>query len=240
MPSSKDSEDCPINYQPNSCYSLETFIEFNEWLNAHEFVIDGNPISHFERNPDGTLLPVTQAPIEKEAAAAEILIQLGIWNINFKQHGTCTSSQGGFKFGAGTIRAPDVAFTPRDAYCALDDRQRRTFQGAAFCPTFVVEVDDISSSSTLNMLTNKFKDTYFPAGVKLGWLIDPINKTIYTFTEVSDGVVRRRPHQWYGDDGKPGVLKGGSVLPEFVLKLEKIDQALSQVRSYFFYQFNSI
>jgi hypothetical protein len=72
-------------------------------------------------------------------------------------------------------------------------------------------------------------DTYFPAGVRLGWLIDPINKMIYTFMRESDGVVRRRPHQWYTNDGSPGVLKGGEVLPGFTLRLEKLDQLLSQV-----------
>jgi hypothetical protein len=50
-----------------------------------------------------------------------------------------------------------------------------------FSLTFAVEVDDLSMTSKLNTLTSKFIDTCFPAGVRLGWLIDPINKMIYTF-----------------------------------------------------------
>jgi len=225
------SEDCPIDYKPDRFYTLKEFAAFNDWLKTHEFIIDDIPISHFERESDGRLLPMPQVPIEKEGPVGEIFGQLRDWNNYTEQHGVPTSSQGGFNFGAGTVRAPDVAFTPRDVYCALDVQQRRTFQGAPFSPTFVVEVDNLSMASNLNTLTIKFKDTYFPAGVRLGWLIDPINKTIYTFMRESDGVVRRRPHQWYGDDGNPGVLKGGEVLPGFTLRLEKIDQLLSQVWS---------
>jgi Uma2 family endonuclease len=108
----------------------------------------------------------------------------------------------------------------------LDEQQLGTFQGAPF---FAVEADDLSMSPKLNTLTSKFMDTYFPAGVQLGWLIDPINKIIYTFMRESDGVVRRRPHQWYDSDENPGVLNGGDVLPGFTLRLETIDQLLSQV-----------
>ena len=227
MPS---SEDRPImDYQPDRSYSLEEFVKFNDWLETHEFVIEGIPISHFERESDGKLVPISPVPIEKEATVAEIAGQLRDWNNETEQHGIPTTSQGGFKFSNGAVKAPDVAFTPSDVYCGLDAQQMTTFQGASFSPTFAVEVDDLSTTSKLNTLTSKFKDTYFPNGVRLGWLIDPINKTIYTFSRESDGVVRRRQHQWYGIDGKPGVLKGGEVLPGFSLMLEKIDQLLSQV-----------
>ena len=96
-----------------------------------------------------------------------------------------------------------------------------------------MEVEDFLTTSKLNALTSRFKDTYFPSGVQLGWLIDPINKTIYTFMRESDGVVRRRSHQWYGDDGNARILKGGKVLPGIVLELKKIDYLLSQVWSCF-------
>jgi len=82
----------------------------------------------------------------------------------------------------------------------------------------------------LNTLTSKFKETYVPAGVQLGWLVDPINKTIFTFKKESDGVVRRRPHQWYDSNNNAGVLSGGEVLPGFTLSLEEIDATRSQAK----------
>ena len=159
------------------------------------------------------------------------LLQLRAWNRNTGQYGVPTTSSGGFNSGDGEIKAPDVAFTPGDVYSALDEQQLSTFQGAPFSPTFAVEVDDLSTTSKLNTLTSKFKDTYFPSGVQLGWLIDPVNKTIYTFMRGSDGVVRRRSHRWYDDDGNARILMGGEVLPGFTLKLKKIDYLLSQVWS---------
>jgi Uma2 family endonuclease len=158
-------EDCPIDYKPDRVYTLEAFAAFNDWLKTHEFSIADTPISHFERESDGRLVPMPQFPIEKEGAVGEIFGQLRDWNNDIRQHGVPTSSQGGFNFGAGTVRAPDVAFTPRDVYCALDGQQRSTFQGAPFSPIFAVEVDDLSTASNLNTLTSKFIDTSFPAGV---------------------------------------------------------------------------
>jgi len=33
----------------------------------------------------------------------------------------------------------------------------------------------------LNEQTDKFKTTYPPVGVELGWLVDPVNQEIYVF-----------------------------------------------------------
>lgn len=180
---------------------------FNDWLETNDFIVDGVTISHFERKSDGRLVPIPHVVIGKEGPVAEILHQLQSWNKITKQHGVCTSSWAALK-----VKAPDVAFTPKDIYCGLDAQQLDTFQGAPFYPIFVVEVDDLSTASKLNTLTSKFLETYFPAGVELGWLVDPINKTIFTFKKESDDVVGRRPHQWYDSNNNPGVLSGGEVL----------------------------
>jgi Uma2 family endonuclease len=76
----------------------------------------------------------------------------------------------------------------------------------------------------LNELTAKFKETYFPAGVQLGWLIDPINKKIFVFKRDRNGLVRRYSHSWSD-------VSGGDVLPGFLLKISNIDEAVSQVCS---------
>ena len=83
----------------------------------------------------------------------------------------------------------------------------------------VVEVEDVSAAPKLQLLKNKNKTEYSPAGVKLGWLVDPIHKDIYVFRKDRDGVVRRRHHDW--DD----VRGDNEVLPGFVLDVWKIDQS---------------
>jgi Uma2 family endonuclease len=214
-------------YDPDRTYSLAEFEEVNSSLRTHDVKIDETPISHFDLDSKKHLIPVPQTPIEKEAAVGEIFRQLANWNIRTRQNGVPTSSQGGFNFRR-EIRAPDVAFTTKAVYRALDEEQRRSFQGDLFSPTFAVEVEDLVATGKLSELTAKFKDIYFPAGLQLGWLVDPINKVIYVFKRDKDGTVRRRKHAWY-NAGTPAILDGQDVLPGFELKLWMIDEVLSQV-----------
>ena len=225
-----------ICYEPGRTYSVAEFEKVNSSTRAHDVKIDDTPISHFDLDSKKHLIPMPQTPIEKEMAVAEITRQLGNWNIRTRQNGACTSSQGGFNFN-GAIRAPDVAFTPKDVYRALDEQQRRSFQGNLFSPTFAVEVEDLVATGKLLELTQKFKDTYFPAGLELGWLVDPINKDLYVFKRDKDGIVRRCSHAWYDTDGIAMVLDGQDTLPGFKLKLWQIDVALSQVS---FMSFNCV
>jgi Uma2 family endonuclease len=171
---------------------------------------------------------VPQTPILKEVAAGEIFRQLANWNIQSRQNGAPTISQGGFDFGEG-IRAPDVAFTLSDVYQGLDEDQLLTFHRDRFSPTFVVEVENVSVTRKLSELTDKFKMTYIPAGVELGWLVDPVNKDIYVFRRDRDNVMRRGKHDWYDEGGNPTVVDGRDVLPGFKLQLCEIDEAISQV-----------
>ena len=214
-------------------YTLEEFEAINSWQKTKPVGLDDSSksrfesldhISHFEY-VSGYLIPMPETPIEKEAVVLEIGRQLGNWNVETGQNGVPTSSQGGFNFtttGGRSIRAPDVAFTPKQTYRSLSVVQRRTFKGEPFCPTFVVEVEDTSKKAKLTALTAKFKETYFPAGVQLGWLIDPIGKKIFVFKRDRNGLVRRYSHGWSD-------VSGGDVLPGFLLKVSDIDEAVSQV-----------
>lgn len=215
-------------------YTFKEFETINERLKTNpvglndlskkRFGFEGH-INHFEYDA-GFLIPMPETPIEKEATAGEIFAQLRNWNVQTGQNGVPTTSQGGFNFtvvlSGKTIRAPDVAFTPKETYRGLSAKQRRTFRGKPFHPSFVVEVEDLSPRTKLGDLTSKFKETYFPAGVMLGWLIDPINKTIYTFKKDRNGTVRRRNHGWRD-------ISGGNILPDFTLEIWEIEQAISQV-----------
>jgi hypothetical protein len=99
-------------------------------------------------------------------------------------------------FVGWTIRAPDIALTPRDVYYALDGQQRSTVQSVPFSLAFAVEVDNLSTTSKLNTLTSKFMATYFPARVRLLRMAHWSDQRINTFIrEFDDGVVQCRPHQ---------------------------------------------
>ncbi|PKC03504.1 hypothetical protein RhiirA5_451186 [Rhizophagus irregularis] len=111
-----------------------------------------------------------QVPIARAAVVAEIVRQLGNWNIETHQNGRITSSQGGFDFnvgGARTLRAPDVTFTPRQTTRSLNALQNWTFQGQPFTPIFVVEVDFIQSESEFQAFDDRFRNEFFAPGTSV-------------------------------------------------------------------------
>ncbi|CAG8769673.1 16454_t:CDS:2 [Cetraspora pellucida] len=210
-------------------YTFEEFELVNEQLKTRTLEIDGNPVDLFEFNK-GKLIPMPQNPVNKEAVAGEIFGQLRTWNVCTHQNGIITTSQGGFDFdisGQRTIRAPDVAFIPKNIYRSLDHQQQWSFKGQSFTPTFIVKVAVVREGyQEFNDLDQKFREIYFAtsSSVDLGWLVDPKNKQIYIYRRRVSGVVYRTSHGWNN-------VNGGSVLPGFTLEVQKIDDTISQESS---------
>ena len=215
-------------YKPNLTYSIETFESINNWLKTNSLQIDSTPVNGFERDSKGRLIPMPPAPLGKEIAVSEICRQLSTWNRFSAQPGAVSSSQGGFLIGPGMIKAPDVAFTPSAMCSTLTQNQQFSFRGAPFCPIFVVEVDDLTIERKLVDLTVKIKDSYFPSGVQLAWLVDPVNKIFYDFKRTKAGVIRRCLHLWYKNN-QSAVIRSGNVLPGFELELSEIDNVYTVV-----------
>lgn len=220
--------DPTFDYTPDRVYTISEFERFNNWLKSQDFLVDGTPVNHFERDAKGRLIPMPQTTLDKEPVVTEIARQVSIWNIHTQQNGVVTTSQGGFRFGEA-IRAPDVAFMPKEIYRGLTQQQLSTFQGPPICPTFAVEVENFQTGNNEAILTAKFKDSYFPAGLKLGWMVDPINRKILSFRRDVDGVVQQYEHSWFDNNGEATVVNGQEVLPGFELELWKIDEVTSQL-----------
>ncbi|RUP44468.1 hypothetical protein BC936DRAFT_149417 [Jimgerdemannia flammicorona] len=92
--------------------------------------------------------------------------------------------------GGGTIRAPDVT----KHVSSLGWLPTWNFPGRSFHSRFLVEVEDaITQSSKFHELNERFKNTYFAAGtsVRLGWLVDSVNKAISCIQEGSKQHFRR-------------------------------------------------
>ncbi|CAG8506885.1 16188_t:CDS:2 [Acaulospora colombiana] len=211
-------------------YSFEEFELINEQLKTRTLEVNGQPVNLFDLDKNGKLVPMPQATHCMEVTVSTIVGELYNWNVQTRQNGLITTSQGGFNFSVGgqiTIRAPDVSFTPKAVSRRLTELQRWTFQGQPFTPTFIVEVGDTqSSTSAFGELDNKFKREYFADGtsVQLGWLIDPKNRRIWVYKRNQYGNVFRRARAW--ED-----VEGGDILPGFTLKVWKIDEAISQESS---------
>ncbi|CAG8701076.1 5279_t:CDS:1, partial [Ambispora gerdemannii] len=175
------------------------------------------------------LLPMPQATIGMEVVVQEIGGQLRNWNVLTRQNGAITSSQGGFDFNVEgrTIRAPDIAFTPRNIYRNLTAQQLWTFQGQPFTPVFVVEVGDTTKNSDFERLNEKFKNIYFApeTSVQLGWLVDPRNQQLWSYKRTVTGVLRPYNHGWRNMDT---IVNNREILPGFTLDVKSIIESISQ------------
>ncbi len=70
-----------------------------------------------------------------------------------------------FEFAPGVVRAPDVAYVPRDRISSLDPKHT-----LKVIPALVVEV--LSADNSAREMTRKIKQ-YRDAGVELIWVVDP-------------------------------------------------------------------
>jgi Uma2 family endonuclease len=84
----------------------------------------------------------------------------------------------------------------------LSPEQRRRF--APLCPDFVLELK--SPSDEIATLQAKLEE-YLANGAQLGWLIDPEQQRVYTYS----------PDQPVQDFHRPDTLSGDPVLPDFVM-----------------------
>jgi Uma2 family endonuclease len=121
--------------------------------------------------------------------------------------GICFDSSAGFRLPNGAQVSPDASWVRRERYEALTQAERETF--APLCPDFVVELR--SKSDRLQSLQAKMRE-YVAQGARLGWLIDPMTKTVYVY----------RPQQEVETLHDPQTIAGDPVLPGFVLQLAEI------------------
>ncbi|GBC09868.1 hypothetical protein RclHR1_09180002 [Rhizophagus clarus] len=217
-------------------YTFEEFEYANDQLRTRTIQLNGKPINLFEYE-NGELIPMTQVPNARETVVAEIVRQLGNWNINTHQNGRVTSSQGGFNFnveGVRTIRAPDIAFTPKQTTRHLTKLQNWTFQGQPFTPIFVILVDFIKSDSEFQEFDNRFRNEYFAPGtsVELGFLIsigvddnDQPIRNIHSWRWYENNTVCHYLHKW---GNMKTIVNGREILPGFILNVDMIEQAISQ------------
>jgi Uma2 family endonuclease len=116
-------------------------------------------------------------------------------------------SSTGFTLPNGATRSPDLAWVKRKRWEALTPQQRQQFP--PLCPDFVLELR--SPSDALATVQAKMYE-YLDNGAQLGWLIDPIEKKVYTY----------RPQAAVECLDNPQTISGDPVLPGFVLELGRV------------------
>jgi Uma2 family endonuclease len=131
--------------------------------------------------------------------------QLDAW-VERTGSGIGFDSSTGFRLPNGAIRSPDLAWVSSERWDALDESARERFVPLA--PDFVLELR--SGSDRLDVLQAKLAD-YLQAGVRLGWLIDPIEGKVHVYEA---GAVQMHD--------RPERLSGEPVMPGFELDLSSI------------------
>ena len=116
-----------------------------------------------------------------------------------------------FALPSGAKRSPDVSWLKLERWNALSLKQKQGFP--PLTPDFVIEL--VNPSDVKNQryedLQNKMQE-YLDNGAKLGWLIEPLAKSVEIY----------RPGQPVEISNNPQTLSGESILPEFSLDLTKI------------------
>jgi Uma2 family endonuclease len=120
--------------------------------------------------------------------------------------GIIAGEAGMLRLSRGLVRIPDLSFISWDQ---LPGRKLPAKPIPRLAPDLGVEV--LSKRNTKKEMERKVRD-YFAAGVKLLWYIDPVERTVKVFTSADQFTLLR--------EGQ--VLNGGTVLPDFVLPLEKL------------------
>ena len=128
-----------------------------------------HPDFNFETTAEGEIIPAHSLT---GASNAEIGAQLRNW-ARIEGRGVGCDSSTGFVLPNGARRSPDASWTLKSRVKKMDTRKRRGFWH--LCPDFVIEVR--SDSDRLRTVQKKMLE-YMSNGAQLGWLIDPVNRSV--------------------------------------------------------------
>ena len=167
-----------------------------------------NDALRIERNAQGDLEFMPPAHPTSGNRNSRITARLDNW-AEGDGRGAAFDATAGFTLSNGALRSPDASWILKSRLAEMTEEDRRGFWRIS--PDFVVELR--SPSDRLPDLQAKM-DEYMDNGVRLGWLIDPLDpqRRVYIYrpnspVEILDG---------------PETLSGEPELPGFTLDLKPI------------------
>lgn len=165
-----------------------------------------NPDVPFERTAEGDLVIRTPAGADSSRRNIKLAAQLSNWS-DRDASGIAFDPSAGFWLPNKALRSPDAAWVRRERWDALSRDEREKF--APLAPDFVVELR--SRTDRLAHLRAKMQE-YVENGVRLAWLIDPVERRVEVY----------RPGQTPLVLDAPAAVAGDPELPGFTLDLEPI------------------
>ncbi len=167
-----------------------------------------NDSVRIELNAKGELELLPPANPSSSNQNASINADLIIW-ARADGAGLGFDSSAGFTLPNGAVRSPDASWVLKERWAELSDEDRRKF--APIVPDFVVELR--SPSDRLRGIQAKMEE-YMENGVRLGWLIDPLDPQHRVYVYRPDVPVEILE--------APESISGDSELPGFTLDLKPI------------------
>jgi Uma2 family endonuclease len=160
-----------------------------------------------EYTADGTVIIMPGTDPETSSAVGDVNLQLGLW-ARQDGRGWVSGPDGSFLFPNGARREPDAAWVDEKKWNAAMAKAPGK-RVPTFAPEFVIEVR--SPEQRARMQREKMEE-YVANGVLLGWLIDPLERTVTICRPGRDPEVLSNPTQIVGE----GPVAG------FVLNLQRI------------------
>ena len=160
-----------------------------------------------ERDAEGCLVMQEPTRFFWGSQNSELNYQVKHWDRKYLR-GVVSDSSTGFLLPNQALRSPDVAWVSHERLAALSPEQLEGFP--PLVPDFLIELR--SRSDQLPALLAKMEE-YRSCGVRLGWLIDPLDKCVHIYRE--DGSTELL-------EGFDRDLSGESVLEDFLLDLRRL------------------
>ncbi len=184
----------PIDYFP----SVLDFSPMRLSDEQFESLARNHPDLNLELSAEGELMIVAPTLPDTGWKNADLIFFLTEWSRK-NRSGLVFDSSSLFSFPNGAKRAPDAAWLKREKWDALSASEKKKF--SRLVPDFVVELR--SQSDSLEALKAKMKE-YISNGVRLGWLIDPIEKQVSIYRANGEVEVLVDPETVSGEDVLPG------------------------------------
>jgi Uma2 family endonuclease len=174
-------------------------------LSAEQFtqLCWANPEAVLELTSTGALVVMSPTGGESGSRNLKLSQRLGNWT-DSDGTGIAFDSSTMFQLPNSSFRSPDASWISLVRWNNLSADERKTFP--PICPEFVLELR--SPSDSPKELRDKMQE-YIDNGALLGWLLDPISKTVEIYRIGQQEEVLTNPTQ----------LSGENVLPGFVLDL---------------------
>jgi Uma2 family endonuclease len=163
------------------------------------------PDQTLEYTADGTVIVMPPTDRKTSARVVNILLQLGNWAERIGR-GVVTGPDGGYRLPDGSRKSPDAAWYDASRH---SDAEKSGEVFPVLAPEFVIEVR--SPSDRPRLLREKMQD-YIANGVQLGWLIDPLERTVEIY----------RPDQAPEVLTNPPSVSGEGPVAGFALTLDRI------------------